>query len=161
MGYCGVRGDGNSGGAGCALRVGARVARAERVRGTECAQAAGTGRWQLPPQINSHVPQTGEDKDRKRPGSAGIELGGAPTTAREKCNPPAAAGGHIWGDPRDLITSLATSAPASGGVGWAEGDTPARGCVCGGRQACLTPCIHAGREPTAGVPWGARAPGAA
>lgn len=76
MGYCGARADANLEGAGCTLRVGARVARAERVWGTECAQAVGTGRWQLPPQINSHVPQTGEDKDRERPGPAGIELGG-------------------------------------------------------------------------------------
>lgn len=79
MGYCGTQGgsraDGNSGGAACALRLDAGVARAERVRGTECAQAAGTGRWQLPPQINGHGLQTAEDKDQERPAPAGIELG--------------------------------------------------------------------------------------
>lgn len=64
----------NSGGAKCALREGARV----RGFGSPgCAQAAGAGRWQPPPQINGHVLQTGEDKDRERPAPAGTELEGS------------------------------------------------------------------------------------
>lgn len=45
-------------------------------RGSGCAEAAGTGRWQPPPQINGHVPRNGGDKHRESPAPAGTDPGG-------------------------------------------------------------------------------------
>lgn len=78
MGCCGARvgsgADGNSGGAECARRGGARM---RGFGGPGCAQAADAEHWQPPLGINGHVPQTGKDKARERLAPAGTELEGS------------------------------------------------------------------------------------